>query len=67
MALEIHTRNRQKPGFENKIGTLIESLLRFFGDFICASGGYEWGDFAKSGNRDCERYRRIDRHILMIV
>jgi hypothetical protein len=47
MALQTTLHNRTNVRFEKIVGTKLESLPQIFGEYFCASGGYEGNDFSE--------------------
>jgi hypothetical protein len=48
MATDFVARNRKQRRSDKVFGTLSESLPKISGENICASGGYEGVDFART-------------------
>jgi hypothetical protein len=47
MATQSRARNATKSELRKKVGTKLESLPRFSGEYFCVSGGYGRDDFFK--------------------
>jgi hypothetical protein len=47
MATQIASRNRTNVRFQKRVGTKLESLAQISGEYFCASGAYEEGDFSR--------------------